>query len=290
MWARMVRCTTVLLFCSFLSSCTLGESKSTQSSGSGNNIACQAKAVCVNQAPTAAATPTTSAPASPPTTTIDENGIHWVNSQFSAGSGLIINSSIEEGFGGCPGGSGYVYPGSSGITTAIPPGTGPKRGGKTWDQNPWAFGAVPAGPARIKIYLTGPADHAVVITGLQFHVLSRKPAFSGAWLFVSGQCGGGSAYHYAKYDFDAAVPYLRPYVKPTGESTDELRFPYTTTATDPAALMVDVSTDHTDCTWDLVLSWIDGGTAKTARIDDNGKPFELTSAAGMTQKSWLAVR
>ncbi|MFC1435195.1 hypothetical protein ACEZDB_31590 [Streptacidiphilus sp. N1-3] len=87
-------------------------------------------------------------------------------------------------------------------------------------------------------------------------------------------------------DLDTAAPYFLPYKPPSGESTDQLRFPYTATANDPETLLVDLVTDHTDCTWDVTLSWVDGGMSKTALIDDNGKPFELTSVTGMTQKRW----
>ena len=276
---------TTLLFTAALTGCSSNGNRANQVAGSGNNIACQAGAVCLNgPEPTPQqATPTSSSPV----TVVDENGIHWVNGQFSSSSGLIVNSTVKVGFGGCPGGSGYVYPSGSGITSSMAPGTGPQRNKQTWDQNPGAFGAIPASTVEMEISLTGPENHAVVITGLQFHVHSRKPAPAGVWLYVPGQCGGDSSYHYAKVDFDTAAPYYLPYSQPKNERADELRFPYTTSSIDLLSLQVVITSDHSDCTWDATLSWIDGGTTKSVTIDDNGKPFEITSVTGMTEKSWL---
>jgi hypothetical protein len=65
-----------------------------------------------------------------------------------------------------------------------------------------------------------------------------------------------------------------------------LKFPYTATASDPVAFVIDVQMEHCDCTWDAVLSWIDGNAAKSAVINDNGHPFETTSITGMTGTNW----
>ncbi len=96
-------------------------------------------------------------------------------------NGLTINWSVQQGIG-CEG-SGDVYPVSEtpGLNLKTRPGSGPKHGNKTWDQDPRAFGAVPVNP-RMTFSLTGPTNHAVTITGLKFHVISRKPQVVGPWL------------------------------------------------------------------------------------------------------------
>lgn len=274
-----------------LSGCSSAGNKQDQTSGgSGNNIACQGNSVCVVNGGSSATASPVPAKSAAPVTVSDDSGVHWVNGQFSVSGGLVINATVEEGFGGCPGGSGYVFPSTlnPGLTTSVPPGAGSKRSGKTWDEAPAAFGAVPASTDMIYIYLTGPTDHAVVITGLQFHVHSRKPAISGPWLYIPGQCGGSPSYHFAGVDFDTPAPYYVSISPPASEkqSTDALHFPYTATATDPVQLQISVQTDHTDATWDMTLTWIDGGATESALINDGGKPFEITSTTGLIRKEW----
>ena len=200
--------------------------------------------------------------------------------------GLTIHTTVVQGLGCLP--NGNVYPDvTPGLEKGFAPGSGPTHRGKTWDKSPQAFGAVPASPVEIQIYLTGPANHAVIITDLKFHVLSRKPQLRGSWLQTTDQCGGGGYDHYGIIDFDTPPPYWLPAgALPKYYRTDILKFPYTATANDPAALVIDVQMEHCDCTWDAVLSWIDGTAAKSAVINDNGHPFETTSVTGMTGTDW----
>jgi hypothetical protein len=111
--------------------------------------------------------------------------------------GMAVNVAVNQGIG-CPPENGDVYPASltPSLSGAVQPGTGPRHGGKTWDAAPGAFGAVPASPAQLTIYVTGPRDHAMIITGLTFHVASRGKPVEGPWLNSEEQCGGGGVYHY----------------------------------------------------------------------------------------------
>lgn len=126
-----------------------------------------------------------------------------VQDQTVTSDGLTIYTTVLQGLG-CEG-SGDVYPTgiTPGISPTVVPGTGPTHGGKTWDQSPGEFGAVPASPTEIKIYLTGPTNHAVIITDLKFHVISHKPQVKGALLNVASGCGGAGSYQYGVVDLDS---------------------------------------------------------------------------------------
>ncbi len=209
------------------------------------------------------------------------------NSEISS---LQIQASTG-GFG-CPPLVGMVFPRAltPELNTSVPPGTGPKRGGATWDQDPEAFGAVLASPVDLRLNLTGPTSHAVTITGLQLHVLSRKPQVDGYWLNTLGQCGGNGTYHRATFDLDAPAPYrlpasaLRPDLR-----ADEVQFPYFTSALNLDDFDITVQSEHCDCTWDATLTWVDGASAHSKTIDDDGHPFESTSVTGLTRTDWAPL-
>jgi hypothetical protein len=201
--------------------------------------------------------------------------------------GLTINTQIEQGLGCEAGGDVYPVSRTPGISTRQPPGSGLRHGGRTWDQAPVAFGAVPAGPAVMLLTLTGPKDHAVTVTGLRFHVVSRKPQVAGPWLNKSNGCGAGGEYRYGLVDLDTAPPYyLPPTALPSDIRADALKFPYTTTANDPESLLITVQMEHCDCRWDAVLTWVDGSQNKSKVITDHGHPFETTSVTGQHGVNW----
>jgi len=216
------------------------------------------------------------------------SGSDLVQDQSVTSDGLTIRTMVLQGLG-CPPKNGDVYPRSvtPGLSPAVEPGAGPTHGGKTWANSPGMFGAVPASPTQIQIFLTGPTNHAVIITDLKFHVISRKPQIKGTWLNLSSGCGAGGNYHYGAVDFDTQPPYwISTRALPERYRTDALKFPYTVTANDPESLVIDVQMENCDCTWDATLSWIDGSTAKSKVLDDNGHPFETTSVTGVTGADW----
>jgi len=202
---------------------------------------------------------------------------------------LEIATQVETGLDCPPAAHGMVFPRSltPGLNASVEPGTGPTHEGKTWDQSPGLFGAVPAGPVEMYIYLTGPTSHAVTITGLKIHVISRKPQVDGQWFEVAQGCGAGGNYHYGIFDLDTSAPYQLPITSlPQFTRADALRFPYFTSATNPDAFDIKVQSEHCDCTWDADLTWVDGATAKSLVIDDHGHPFESTSVTGLMGTWW----
>jgi hypothetical protein len=203
------------------------------------------------------------------------------------GSGLAINTQVSQGLG-CSG-NGDVYPSSitPGLSLSVAPNRAPTRQGKTWVTAPSAFGAVPASPVVIRIYLTGPSNHAVIITGIKFHVFSRRPQVKGTWLNSAYGCGGAGVYRYGVADLNAPPPYWVSASKlPDNMRVSPLQFPYTATANSPEELYINVQMEDCECTWDAVLSWIDGSIARSTVINNHGHPFVTTSVAGLTGADW----
>jgi hypothetical protein len=204
------------------------------------------------------------------------------------GEALQVKAEVDAGLG-C-GSNGMVYPAARtpGLDASTTPSTGPTHDGKTWEKAPAAFGAVAAGPVQLYLYLTGPRDHAVSVTGLRFRVYSRKPQVAGTWLNVTGGCGAGGDYHYGVFDLDRPAPYQVPITGlPADIRADALKFPYFTSANSLDDFSITVRSEHCDCTWDAVLTWIDGTASRSYVINNRGKPFESTSVTGLTGTAWV---
>jgi hypothetical protein len=203
------------------------------------------------------------------------------------GSGLAIKTQVSQGLG-CSS-NGDVFPSSitPGLSLSVAPDREPTHKGKTWVTAPSAFGAVSASPVVIRIYLTGPSNHAVIITGIKFHVFSRRPEVKGTWLNSAYGCGAAGVYRYGVADLNAPPPYwVSPSKLPDNMRVSPLQFPYTATANSPEELYVNVQMEDCECTWDAVLSWIDGSIAKSKVINNHGHPFVTTSVAGLTGADW----
>lgn len=190
---------------------------------------------------------------------------------------------------GCPPNTGAVYPAAvtPGLSTSMRPGTGPKHGGRTWDAAPRLFGAVAASPVQMQLSVTAPADHAVTLKSMVFHVLSRQPQVQGVFLNTLGQCGAGGDYLYGVVDFDRPAPYWLPVASmPSWYREAPLVFPVVVPAGGTRSLLVDARMEHCDCTWDSVLTWVDGAATHTWTIDQKGKPFQTTSVTGLKGIAW----
>jgi hypothetical protein len=205
--------------------------------------------------------------------------------EFQTENGPLVGIDVYRG--NVCAGNGYVYPSDSGITTSTPPNEGPKVNGKAWNEDPEAFGAVPAGPAKLYIGATGPEDHSITLTGLTFNVTESKPPLDGPYLRAAEPCGGMGEYRYAAVDLGAEAPYYvdNP-TPPSRVTTTPLSFPYTVTAFDVETLFVKVSTVECRCSWTADLHWTDGEHSGTTRIDNEGKPFEITPTEGLESQDY----
>jgi hypothetical protein len=200
--------------------------------------------------------------------------------------GPILNVEAAQGMDCSANGWIYPYPPSSELMQS-PPGTGQRNNGKTWDQDPAAFGAVPAGPVRLFVSATGKSQSAVILTGIDFHLDLKRPPVVGTGVNLASGCGGAGIYHAAAISFAEKPPYWVPTEElPEGLRADPLKFPYTVTTSDPSLFLISVRPDGCDCKWHAVLHWISGSTAGTTTINDHGHPFETTSSKGIPLFYW----
>ncbi len=202
--------------------------------------------------------------------------------------GPLLNVSIQPGVGGECGqevSQVYPYPPSHSLMNT-PPGSGPRKDGKTWDEDPHAFGAVPAGPAWVSAALTTDDDRSVIITDIDFHVTDSRPALKGTLVHPVRGCGDGVTYHVGRIDFNKRPPYWStpPTEVPGGVRADNLQFPYKASRSDPAYLLIEVDPGTQRRSWFAELYWKDGEKSGKSRIPKSGT-FEMTPANGLPVKS-----
>ncbi|MEU4487719.1 hypothetical protein AB0H94_23010 [Streptomyces purpurascens] len=204
-------------------------------------------------------------------------------------NGPILGVHIEQGDGDGCNASGWIYPEPpSAPIMNTPPGTGPRRDGKAWDEDPPAFGAAPAGPVTLYITARARDERAILIHDIRFRVVERRPPIRGTHISLAGDCGDSPLYHVGRVNFDAKPPYWVPVGNFMERfRRDELKFPYTATASDPATLLIDVNPGRCHCAWRVELRWTDGSESGTTVIDDNGKPFDVTDSSHLPVFTWL---
>ncbi|MFJ3728271.1 hypothetical protein ACIPYQ_37675 [Streptomyces sp. NPDC090045] len=202
--------------------------------------------------------------------------------------GPILGVHVEQGDGDGCNAPGWVYPESPAAPIMNrPPGTGIRKDGKTWDQDPPAFGAAPAGPVTLYISARARDERAIIIHDIRFRVVERRPPIHGTRISLAGGCGDSPTYHVGRVNFAARPPYWVPagdFME--GFRKDELKFPYTATESDPATLLIDVTPGNCHCAWKVELRWTDGKLSGTTVIDDNGKPFQITDSSGLPVFTW----
>ncbi|WP_371616366.1 hypothetical protein [Streptomyces sp. NBC_00454] len=203
-------------------------------------------------------------------------------------AGPLLNIGVQPGMAGtCGKEVSQVYPYStSDPLMNTPPGSGPRKNGKTWDEDPHAFGAVPAGPAWLTVALTASDDRAVVITNVVFHTMDVKPGLTGTVVEPEKRCGNGVTYHVGRVDLDLKPPYWTSVSADVhkGWRADDLKFPYKASKSDPAYLLIEVDPGSHRRSWYAELSWVDGATSGKSRIPESGV-FEMTPSKGLPVKS-----
>ncbi|MGY5129223.1 hypothetical protein [Streptomyces nigrescens] len=201
-------------------------------------------------------------------------------------NGPTLNVTVVQGFG-CNG-NGWIFPVSSsdGLVNE-PPGSGRRIDGKSWDQNPAAFGATPAGPVQIYLTATGKTERPIILTGIHFRVEKRERPKTGTRITLDQACGDGVTYHAGAVSLSKPAPHWMPVNKlPANLRTDPLKFPYRVTAQDQSLLRVSVYPGRCDCKWRAELNWVDGEVAGKTAIDDHGHPFETTPSGGNPGFTW----
>jgi hypothetical protein len=211
------------------------------------------------------------------------------HSTLSSAAGPTVSLDVKQGMD-CQPAHGWLFPDAAAKTT-VPPGKGSRRGGHAWNEDPAAFGAVTADPVTLFFTATGKTDHAVVLTGLKFHVTKHRPALHGVVLNAEGHlCAlslAGGTRHYTKLDLSSKTPYrVENPGPPPNVRSDAVKFPYNVTADDPESFQIEVTTGSCDCTWYAELEWVDGHKPGSTVFKDHGKNFRTTGSTGLESATW----
>jgi hypothetical protein len=160
---------------------------------------------------------------------------------------------------GCGGGLRYVYPFPASKMPTFPSGV-------TDIQYAQKYHAIPTTGFMIGLTVQGTGTGAVVLTGLEVKVKSRRAAIVGS--YEEGGCGGipGRA-------FDLLLDQTSPQASPEAEVTN---FPYQVSNTDSEFFQVWPEGVNSYVTYSLLLDWSYQGRSGQLVIDDHGTPFQFT--------------
>ncbi|GAB3958124.1 helix-turn-helix domain-containing protein [Streptomyces sparsus] len=136
-----------------------------------------------------------------------------------------------------------------------------------------AMGAVAADGQLVELTVQGRNEATVVIQSLDVRVVGKASPLDWNAYTMGVGCGGGIETRSFDVDLDAARPGAVPKAGQRG-------FPYTVSAADPEVLFVTAHTTTHDVRWHLELRWTSNGRQGTLRVDDAGRPFRTSSAAG----------
>jgi hypothetical protein len=138
--------------------------------------------------------------------------------------------------------------------------------------------AAPTGSAmvsggKVGIVLQGDAERVIILHRLRAKVVERSAPVTGFGRVAGEPCGGQVLTSYLKMDFDDAAPLAVPRPK----VADNKQFPFTLKEDDPIQLDVDLSVTNNSVQFVLLLDWTWMDQQHTMTIDNDGKPFVLSS-------------
>jgi hypothetical protein len=149
----------------------------------------------------------------------------------------------------------------------------------------WAanLGGVQANHMDVQVTILGRSAEPVILTNLRVRIVSRRFPLRGTHI-TYGPIGEGVFERYLSVNLDSSPPKITDSVDQRflveGDPKDEkpVRFPYKVSQTDPEVFYIAVNTKKCDCTWIAELFWTTRGKNGSTIIDDNGRPFRVTSS------------
>lgn len=136
-----------------------------------------------------------------------------------------------------------------------------------------ALGAVSSGSQFIELAIQGAGSQTVMLNKMNVRVVASEEPLAWNDYATGVGCGGDVTTRTFGVDLDAG----RPSVETKGGQRD---FPYSVSESDPEVFYVRANASARYVSWYLELEWSSGGREGTLRIDDNGKPFRTSGAAG----------
>lgn len=141
----------------------------------------------------------------------------------------------------------------------------------------WAIreGGVYASEMGIAFTVRGETPDLSLITGLRIEIVEREEPLEGTWLAPDG--AGGEPNRLLVIDLDS-TPISYVYGGPETWS-----FPLSVSSSDLEYFSIVVGTKTCHCSWVAVLEYQDSdGDAREIRIDDDGRPFQITAPSNAT--------
>ncbi|MEV6423170.1 helix-turn-helix domain-containing protein [Streptomyces sp. NPDC051662] len=136
-----------------------------------------------------------------------------------------------------------------------------------------ALGGVASDSQFIELTLQGTGSETVVLRALNVRIVKSDAPLAWTDYAMGVGCGGGVGTKSFAVNLDAG----RPSSVPKAGQRD---FPYKVSESDPEVFYISASSKTRDVSWYLELDWTSGERHGTIRVDDNGKPFRTSGAAG----------
>jgi hypothetical protein len=167
------------------------------------------------------------------------------------------------------------------MTSPVPcrPGSGwvvPDRGQRViqFVQGGSPAGAVLSSGGNVIITVQGTAGRTVVLQSMTVAVVRRAAPMKG--IYLPAGCQGGLAPRHYALSLDSPAP--RPVPQP-----GDITFPYTVSNDDPEQFIITPEVTAHEVQWRLYLTWTSGASHGRLVLDDSGRPFITTPAAGARQ-------
>jgi hypothetical protein len=142
-------------------------------------------------------------------------------------------------------------------------------------------GAVAGSPQIIRLQLRARGSEPVTIDDVKIRVAKRAPPVDG-WYVLSGGCGGLEV-RTAEFDLDTPTPKVDFFDK----GTPEKQLALFVTNTDIEVLQLQASTKRSTVDWTAEVFYTGPDGDGSVVVDDDGKPFRVTSETGSDGYSLL---
>jgi hypothetical protein len=149
---------------------------------------------------------------------------------------------------------------------------------KTFDEWAEKHGAVFAESMMVSFVARSESTQPTIITDARVEVVKRQAPLQGTWIVPDGAGTQPVRQLYADLNKDPPTITLDP----------SWQFPLRVSDSDPELFTVNARSRNCYCSWRIVLSALlpDGESVEVV-VDNNGRPFEVTSTGNTTDKTYL---
>lgn len=127
-------------------------------------------------------------------------------------------------------------------------------------------------PPTITLTLQAKTSQAVVVTGVQFKILSSKPLPASGLLVSPEGCGGGMTPRRFEVGLTKSPVSIDPVAPDSGELVD---FPLKVADSDPEGLELLLAPGNRDIRFTVAVEWVADGESGSTVLDNDGKGYRL---------------